>query len=147
MAKKAKKLAPAAPANGNGVMALVKELCQAAVTMRGSIESADYKRYVLPIIFLRFLSLRYERRRQELEQMIANPKSDYYSVGAFSCPRRPAGIRMSRTPKPTTSKSASTTSSNCLRRSTASSSKVSPPHLFGSNLDAKNVGGFVAVLD
>ncbi len=67
-----------APANGNGIMALVKELWQAAVTLRGSIEPADYKRYVLPIIFLRFLSLRYERRRAELEKLIADPKSDYH---------------------------------------------------------------------
>ena len=51
--------------SGNGVSGLVKELWQAAVTLRGAIEPADYKRYVLPIIFLRFLSLRYERRRAE----------------------------------------------------------------------------------
>jgi len=37
---------------------VIKELWQAAVNLRGSIEQADYKRYVLPIIFLRFLSLR-----------------------------------------------------------------------------------------
>jgi len=43
--------------NGYGVLALTKELWQAAVNLRGSIEPADYKRYVLPIIFLRFLSL------------------------------------------------------------------------------------------
>jgi type I restriction enzyme M protein len=84
---------------GNGTQALVKELWQAAVNLRGSIEPADYKRYVLPIIFLRFLSLRYERRRAELEAMIADPKSDYHgdkkalsdadeyrSVGAFLVP-------------------------------------------------------------
>lgn len=52
--------------SGNGVMTLVKELWQAAGNLRGSIEPADYKRYVLPIIFLRFLSLRYERRRAEI---------------------------------------------------------------------------------
>lgn len=40
----------------NGVADLIKELWQAAVNLRGSIEPADYKRYVLPIIFLRFLS-------------------------------------------------------------------------------------------
>src|SRR5438477_7509157 len=81
MARKAKKLdnqRPAADA-GNGVQALVKELWQAAVNLRGSIEPADYKRYVLPIIFLRFLSLRYEKRRAELEKLIADPKSDYYT--------------------------------------------------------------------
>jgi type I restriction enzyme M protein len=42
---------------------IIKELWQAAVTLRGSIEPAEYKRMVLPIIFLRFLSLRAEHRR------------------------------------------------------------------------------------
>src|SRR5436309_12469217 len=86
--------------NGNGVIALVKELWQAAVNMRGSIEPADYKRYVLPIIFLRFLSLRYERRRAELDKLVADPASDYHgdaraledpdeyrSAGAFLVPK------------------------------------------------------------
>jgi len=64
--------------NGNGIVDLTKELWQAAVTLRGSIEPADYKRYVLPIIFLRFLSLRYEKRRAELEFLIADPQSEYH---------------------------------------------------------------------
>ena len=64
--------------HGNGVMALTKELWQAAVNLRGSVEPADYKRYVLPIIFLRFLSLRYEKRRAELEHAIKEPRSEYY---------------------------------------------------------------------
>jgi hypothetical protein len=64
--------------NGDGLVALNKELWQAAVTLRGSIEPADYKRYVLPIIFLRFLSLRYEKRRAELERLVADPESDHY---------------------------------------------------------------------
>jgi type I restriction enzyme M protein len=66
-------------ANGNGVVALIKELWEAAVTLRGSIEPADYKRYVLPIIFLRFLSMRYEKRREELEKLVADPQSDYHT--------------------------------------------------------------------
>lgn len=65
--------------NGNGVVALIKELWEAAVTLRGSIEPADYKRYVLPIIFLRFLSMRYEKRREELEALLADPRSDYHT--------------------------------------------------------------------
>src|SRR5688572_22536133 len=62
---------------GQGVL---DELWEAAVTLRGSIEPADYKRYVLPIIFLRFLSLRYDRRRAELETLIADPTSDYHTT-------------------------------------------------------------------
>ncbi len=42
---------------------MVQELWQAAVTLRGSIEPAEYKRFVLPLLFLRFLSLASERRR------------------------------------------------------------------------------------
>src|SRR5687767_15343555 len=67
-------------AGNGGIQDLLKELWQAAVNLRGSIEPADYKRYVLPIIFLRFLSLRYERRRAELEAAIADPKSDYHTT-------------------------------------------------------------------
>ncbi len=67
----------ATPANG-GVMALVKELWQAAVNLHGSVEPADYKRYVLPIIFLRFLSLRFEARRAELDRLIKEPQSEYF---------------------------------------------------------------------
>ena len=95
--KKPKYEAPPSPANG--VVALTKELWQAAVNLRGSVEPADYKRYVLPIIFLRFLSLRYEKRRAELERAIKEPGSEYYrdqraltdpdeyrSAGAFIIP-------------------------------------------------------------
>jgi type I restriction enzyme M protein len=77
---KAKKSEPTKRSNGNGIAALTAELWQAAVNLRGSIEPADYKRYVLPIIFLRFLSLRYERRRAELERLIADPASEYHTT-------------------------------------------------------------------
>ena len=56
-----KKSKQAADGQNGGIVALTKELFEAAITLRGSVEPADYKRYVLPIIFLRFLSLRYHR--------------------------------------------------------------------------------------
>ena len=58
---------------------LLKELWEAAVGLRGSIEPADYKRYVLPIIFLRFLSTRYDERREALRKMIDDPESPYFT--------------------------------------------------------------------
>ncbi len=98
MPPRKKNAAPAAPPAPT-ITDLMKELWQAAVTLRGSIEPSDYKRYVLPLIFLRFLSLRYEKRRIELERLIADPKSEHYgdlaslddpdeyrSVGAFVVP-------------------------------------------------------------
>jgi type I restriction enzyme M protein len=65
---------------GSGVSELFKELWNAAVALRGSIEPADYKRYVLPLIFLRFLSLRYEKRVAEIDAEIADPKSDLFTT-------------------------------------------------------------------
>jgi type I restriction enzyme M protein len=76
--KRRKKSQPA----GNSHAELIRQLWEAAVNLRGSIEPADYKRYVLPIIFLRFLSLRYERRRHELERMVKEPGSEYYTKNA-----------------------------------------------------------------
>ena len=53
MAKKRSKKKTAKKSNGHAD--LLRSLWEAAVEMRGSIEPADYKRYVLPLIFLRFL--------------------------------------------------------------------------------------------
>jgi type I restriction enzyme M protein len=66
--------------DGDPQVRLLKELWQTAVALRGSIEPADYKRYVLPIIFLRFLSLRYERRRDELARLVKEPGSEYHTA-------------------------------------------------------------------
>lgn len=79
MPKKKKKSKARKASTASRHTELIRELWQAAVTLRGSIEPADYKRYVLPIIFLRFLSLRFEKRRRELENLIAEPKSEYYT--------------------------------------------------------------------
>ena len=55
---------------------LLRELFQAAVNLRGSIEPSDYKKYVLPLVFLRFLSLRFDQRREEIETLLKDPGSD-----------------------------------------------------------------------
>ncbi|MBA2876370.1 type I restriction-modification system subunit M [Thermaerobacillus caldiproteolyticus] len=59
-----------------------KELFEAANKMRGSVAPADYKHYVLPLIFLRYLSNKYEQRRKELEQIVKDPNSDWYMEDA-----------------------------------------------------------------
>jgi type I restriction-modification system DNA methylase subunit len=63
----------AVPNGSNGTVNLAelnKELFQAAVNLRGSIEAPDYKRYVLPIIFLRFLSLCQRRSEKAANQPV-----------------------------------------------------------------------------
>lgn len=56
-----------------------KDLFEAANKMRGSVAPADYKHYVLPLIFLRYLSNKYEQRRSQLEQMVKDPNSDWFT--------------------------------------------------------------------
>jgi type I restriction enzyme M protein len=73
------------------------ELWEAAVDLRGNVAPADYKHYVLPLVFLRYLSLRYEERREELQNKVQEPDSyyteadltdpaEYRSEGAFLIP-------------------------------------------------------------
>ena len=38
------------------------ELWQTAVSLRGTVAPAEYKNYVLPLLFMRYLSLRYRQR-------------------------------------------------------------------------------------
>ncbi|MBT2259297.1 type I restriction-modification system subunit M [Priestia megaterium] len=54
------------------------DLFDAANKLRGSVAPSEYKNFVLPLIFLRYLSLRYEKRREELEKLVCNPNSDWY---------------------------------------------------------------------
>ena len=66
-------------ANVQADIEYTKDLFEAANRMRGSVAPAEYKHIVLPLIFLRYLSLRYEKRRKELESMVRDPKSDWYT--------------------------------------------------------------------
>ena len=165
MARKAKKQdnpTPEPAQNGNGVMALVKELWQAAVNLRGSIEPADYKRYVLPIIFLRFLSLRYEKRRAELEKLIADPKSDYYtdkpkaaaqilndpdeyrSAGAFIIPEKARWDYIVKHAQDDDIKVQLDDTLELLEKTYPDKLRGLLPRIYaGSNLDAENVRGLI----
>lgn len=55
-----------------------KDLFEAANRMRATVAPADYKHIVLPLIFLRYLSLRYDKRRKELEKQLSDPNSPMY---------------------------------------------------------------------
>ncbi|MGH2541807.1 MAG: N-6 DNA methylase, partial [Ardenticatenaceae bacterium] len=56
-----------------------RELWASAVAMRGTVAPADYKHYVLPLLFLRYLSLRYGQRYEQLRLELNDPRSDYYT--------------------------------------------------------------------
>ena len=59
-----------------------RELWEAAVNLRGTVAPADYKHYVLPLLFLRYLSLRYEQRHQQLETALKDPANECPPINA-----------------------------------------------------------------
>lgn len=57
-----------------------QELWKAANELRGAVAENQYKDYILPLIFLKHLSERYEARRDSLEQQLNDVSSDYYTT-------------------------------------------------------------------
>jgi len=57
-----------------------KELWSAANELRGAVSENQYKDFVLSLIFLKHLSERYEMRYEELNNMLHDPKSEYYTT-------------------------------------------------------------------
>ena len=57
-----------------------KELFSTANKLRGKIAPSEYKHYVLPLIFLRYLSLKHEQRKEEMEQFATIVDSEYYKM-------------------------------------------------------------------
>ncbi len=53
-------------------------LFEAANKLRGSVESAEYKHLVLGLIFLKYVSDAFERRREALDRELSNPDADAY---------------------------------------------------------------------
>ena len=56
-----------------------KELWDAANELRGAVSENNYKNYILPLVFLKHLSERYEMVHEKLEQELKDPKSEYYT--------------------------------------------------------------------
>jgi type I restriction enzyme M protein len=65
--------------NGNHDLPFAKELFEAADRLRGSVESAEYKHLVLGLLFLKYISDSFERRRAALEAETRNSASDYFT--------------------------------------------------------------------
>src|SRR6266511_5116500 len=68
--------------SGSGDLPFAKELFEAADRMRGSVESAEYKHLVLGLLFLRYISDAFERRRAWLDAATRDPANgDYFTEG------------------------------------------------------------------
>ncbi len=57
-----------------------QELWKAANELRGAVAENQYKDYILPLIFLKHISERYEIRKETLEDLIHDESSDYYTL-------------------------------------------------------------------
>jgi type I restriction enzyme M protein len=56
-----------------------KELWDAANELRGAVSENNYKNYILPLVFLKHMSERYDIVHEEIEGLLNDPKSDYYT--------------------------------------------------------------------
>lgn len=59
-----------------------QELWKAANELRGAVAENQYKDYILPLIFLKHVSERYELRRAILQDKLQDKSSDYYTEDA-----------------------------------------------------------------
>src|SRR6266511_1579876 len=63
---------------GTGDLPFAKALFEAADRMRGSVESAEYKHLVLGLLFLKYISDSFERRRAWLDEASLDPTNEDY---------------------------------------------------------------------
>jgi len=57
-----------------------QELWKSANELRGAVAENQYKDYILPLIFLKHVSERYELRRDKLKELFVDKDSDYYTT-------------------------------------------------------------------
>src|SRR5437868_1689941 len=57
-----------------------KHLWDAANELRGAVAENQYKDYVLSLLFVKHLSERYETRKEELTNLVSEPKSEYFTA-------------------------------------------------------------------
>jgi len=75
--KQAKKISES---NG-AALGFEEKLWASADKLRGSLDAAEYKHVVLGLLFLKYISDAFQARREELEALIADPESDYFTDG------------------------------------------------------------------
>ena len=68
----------ARPAKSKPQKTLEQRLWDAADALRGNQEPSEYKHVVLGLVFLKYISDRFEERRQAIETSLADPESDEY---------------------------------------------------------------------
>lgn len=74
-----------------------KQIWDAACVLRGNIDASEYKSVVLGLIFLKYISDRFEAKYRELVDEGDGFEEDideYISENIFLCQRMPAGVSL-----------------------------------------------------
>lgn len=67
------------PSGNGGDLPFAQTLFDACDQLRGSVESAEYKHLVLGLVFLKYISDSFERRRAKIAAELADPESEIYT--------------------------------------------------------------------
>ena len=126
-------------------------LWEAADRLRSRVDAAEYKHVVLGLIFLKYVSDVFARRREALERLVEDPESDYFMPtdepkrrcwrtetstprrACSGCPRGTAGTTSVRPPSRPTSASESTLRWTRLRRRTRACGECCQRGTHGAN--------------
>jgi type I restriction enzyme M protein len=57
-----------------------QELWSAANELRGAVAENQYKDFVLSLLFLKYMSEKFELRKNELQKLVNDPQSEYYTT-------------------------------------------------------------------
>lgn len=113
-----------------------KQIWDAACVLRGNMDASEYKNVVLGLIFLKYISDRFEEKHQALLDEgdgFEEDRDEYTSEGIFLCLPGHGGARLP--PRPTPQKSARRSTTPCApsRRKTSGSRIFCPRILPGRN--------------
>jgi type I restriction enzyme M protein len=78
-----------------------KQIWDAACVLRGNMDASEYKNVVLGLIFLKYISDRFEDKHQALideGDEIEEDRDEYTPKASFSCLPVPGGTRSQRKP-------------------------------------------------
>ena len=64
--------------NNSSTLGLEASLWDAAKRLRSNMDAAEYKHVVLGLLFLKYVSDKFEKRRELLEAQYSDPNSDTY---------------------------------------------------------------------
>lgn len=139
---------------------LEKVLWDAAVKLRGNVAPGDYKHFVLPLIFLRYCSIRFEERKSEIREevrettekyaqaaldLFLNDPDEYKRKNVFMVPEEAAWGYLVKSAQRDDIKSVVDNALVLMQEANPKLNGVLRRAYGGSNLDAENLRGLISL--